>query len=174
MQSLPPLHRLLVLAVVWLLLGCAAHRVVSVGRFPTIDPPLKTIALAPSGGIFADVIGIELSARGYTIADTGTTLALLVMMHKTPDDLFMPEVMAKLKDRGIDAILTVQKTDGEDGLPQTVQIRLYGTEPVADLGGVAWRNGWIRRGVLESAQEIARAMHQEAPAVEAPADQRQY
>lgn len=157
---------LVVLALMWLFNGCAAARVIPVGRFPSIDPPLKTIALAPNCGIYADVIGIELAGRGYTIVDTGATLALLVLMQKTQDDLFNPEVMARFKEHGIDAVLVVQKTDGNDGLPQTVQIRLYSTEPVTDVGGLDWTNSWIRRGLLESAQEIAEAMSPEAPSAE--------
>ena len=46
-------------------------------------------------------------------------------MQKTQDDLFQPEVMARFKEHGIDAVLVVQKTNGKDGLPQTVQIRLH-------------------------------------------------
>jgi hypothetical protein len=166
-------RQLLVLLLVWLLYGCAAGRVIPVGRFQSIDPPLQTIALAPSGGTFADVVGIELAAQSYTIVDTGATLALLVSMQKTQDDLFNPEVMAKLRGRGIDAVLVVRKVDGKDGLPQAVQIRLHSTELLADVGGVDWENSWIRRGVLESAQEIAAAMSQQAPSAEPLPAQRQ-
>jgi hypothetical protein len=167
------LRLLVAFSLVWLLNGCAAGRVVAVGHFPSIDPSFKTIALAPNGGIFADVLGIQLAGQGYTIIDTGGTLALLVLMQKTPESLFSPEVMARLKEHGIDAVLVAQKTDGKDGLPQTVQIRLHRTEPVADVGGVDWRNSWIRRGMLESAQEIAAAMRQEALSTESLPAQRQ-
>jgi hypothetical protein len=166
MREAATLRLLVVLSLLWLLGGCAAGRVVPVERFPSTDLPLKTIALAPNGGIFADVIGIELAGRGYTIVDTGATLALLVLMQKRQHDLLSPEVMAKLKEHGIDAVLVVQKTNGKDGLPQTAQIRLHSTAPVADMGGVDWQNSWIRRGTLESAQEIAAAMSQEAPSAE--------
>ena len=166
MREAATLRLLVVLSLLWLLDGCAAGRVMPVGRFPSIDPPLKSIALAPSGGIFADVIGIELAGRGYTIVDTGATLALLVLMQKSQHDLLSPEVMGQFKERGIDAVLVVQKTDGKDGLPQTAQIRLHSTAPVADMGGIDWQNSWIRRGTLESAQEIAAAMSQEAPSAE--------
>jgi hypothetical protein len=173
MLEAPTVRLFVVLSLVWFLNGCAAARVNPVGRFPYIDPPLKTIALAPNSGIFADVIGIELGGRGYTIVDTGATLALLVLMQKTQDDLFNPEVMARFKEHGIDAVLVVRKQDGKDGLPQTVQIRLHSTEPVADVGGVDWNNSWIRRGMLESAQEIAAAMSQEAPSAAPIRAQRQ-
>jgi hypothetical protein len=166
------LHLLVALSLLWLLDGCAAGRVMSVGRFPAIDPPLKTIALAPNGGIFADVVGIELAGRGYTIVDTGATWALLLLMQQTQEALFSPEVMARLKEHGIDAVLVVQKTDGKDGLPQTVHMRLHSTQSLAEVGGVDWQNSWIRRGVLESAQEIAAAISQEGPSAEALPAQR--
>jgi hypothetical protein len=173
MLEAPTLRLLVMLSLLWLLDACAAGRVMPVGRFPSIDPPLKTIALAPNGGIFAYVIGIELAGRGYTIVDTGATLALSVWMQKSHHDLLSPEVMAELKAHGIDAVLVVQKTDGKDGLPQTAQIRLHSTAPVADIGGVDWQNSWIRRGLLESAQEIAAAMSQEASSAEPLPAQRQ-
>ena len=140
-----------------LLNGCAAGWGIPVGRFQPMDPPLKTIALAPNGGIFADLIGIELSEQGYAIVDTGATLALLVFMQRTQADLLSPEIMAMFKGRGIDAVLVVQKVDGTDGLPQTVHMRLYSTTTSAEVGGFEWENSWIRRGVLESAQAIAAA-----------------
>jgi hypothetical protein len=149
---------LLMLCLVLLLNGCAASRVTPVGRFHSIEPPLTRIALAPNGGTFADLLGMELAGQGYTIVDTGSTLALLVFMQKTPDDLLSPQVMAMLKQRGIDAVLVVQKVDGKNGPLQTVHIRLYSTEQVAEIGGIDWENGWIRLGVLEAAEEIATAM----------------
>ena len=143
------------------------------GTFQSIDPPFKTIALAPNGGLFADVLGIELEGQGYTIIDTGATLALLLLMQKPSESLFSPEVMARFKKHGIDAVLVAQKSDGKDGLPQRVQIRLHRTEPVADVGGVDWENSWIRRGTLESVREIAAAMSQQAQAAEPLPAQRQ-
>jgi hypothetical protein len=166
------LRLLVVLSLLWVVDGCAAGRVKPVGGFPSTDPPLKTIALAPNGGIFADVIGIELAGQGYTIFDTGATLALLMLMQKTQNDLFSPEVIARFKEHGIEAVLVVQKTDGNDGLPQTAQIRLHRTESVTDVGGIDWKNSWIRRGTLESAQEIAAAMSQEVLAADSAPGQR--
>src|SRR5262245_53387702 len=160
MREAATLRLFVVLSLLWLDNGCSAGRVISVGRFPSIDPPIKAIALDPNGGIFADVIGIELAARGYTTFDTGATLALLVLMQKTQHDLLSPEVMARFKEHGIDAVLVVQKTDGNDGLPQTVHIRLHRTGSGTELGGIDWKNSWVRRGTLESAQEIATAMSQ--------------
>jgi hypothetical protein len=95
-----------------------------------------------------------------------------MVMQKTQDDLFNPEVMAKLKERGIDAVLAVRKVDGADGLPQTVQIRLHRTESLASIGGVDWGNRWIRRGIMETAREIAAAVSREIRSAEPLPEQR--
>jgi hypothetical protein len=158
---------LLALALVLLLNGCATSRAVPVGRLQSIAPPLTTIALAPNGGVFANLIGTELAAQGYTIVETGATLALLVFTHMPQHDILDADVMAMLKARGIDAVLIVQKVDGTDGLPQTVHMRLHSTATMAEVGGVDWQNSWFRHGVLESAQEIAAAMSRDARASDA-------
>jgi hypothetical protein len=122
------------------------------------EPVLTTIALTPNGGVFADFIDRALAAQRYTTINTGATLALMVLRHMPEDDILDPEVMDILKARGVDAILVAQKADGTDGLPQMVRVRLYSTASMAEVGGVDWENGWFRRGVLESAQEIAAVM----------------
>jgi len=148
----------LALVLVLLLDGCSASRVSSVGHLQSIQPAPTTIALAPQGGIFADLIGIELAAQGYRIVDTGATLVMLVFGQMSQENLLTPEVIAMLQERGVDALLVVQKVDARDGLPQTVHVRLYSTASMTEVGGVDWKNGWFRRGVLESAQEIAAAL----------------
>jgi hypothetical protein len=151
--------------------GCTAGRVLAVGNFQGFDSSLKTIALAPEGGVFADLIGMALSEEGYVIIDTGATAALLVLLQRSADDLVSPQSLATFKDRGIDAVLITQKVDGKDCLPQTVHMRLYSTDRKVEVGGIDWENSWVRRGALEAAQEIAAAivqhskMPEEAPSV---------
>jgi hypothetical protein len=149
--------------------GCMAGRVLAVGNLQALDPPLKEIALAPQGGVFADLIGVALSEEGYVVTDTGATAALLVLLQRSGDDLLSPQSLASFKARGIDAVLVVQKVDGKDGLPQTVRMRLYSTDRMVEVGGVDWENSWVRRGALEAAQEIAAAIVQRSkPSEEAP------
>jgi hypothetical protein len=138
--------------------GCTAGRVLAVGDFQGFDPPLKTIALAPEGGVFADLIGMALSEEGYVILDTGATAALLVLLQRSADDLLNPQSLAIFKERGIDAVLVTQKVDGKDGLPQTAHMRFYSTERMLEVGGIDWENSWVRRGALEAAREIAAAI----------------
>jgi hypothetical protein len=140
--------------------GCTAARVIPVGSFQSIESPPKTIALAPSGAVFADLIGVALAEQGYTIIDSGATLALLMLMQQSADDLLSPQVLSMLKERGVDAVLLVPRVAAEDGLPESVHVRLYSTDEMAEVGGIDWQNSWRRRGVWEAAQEIATAMAQ--------------
>jgi hypothetical protein len=140
--------------------GCTAGRVILVGSFQSIESPPKTIALAPSGAVFADLIGMALSAQGYTIIDSGATSALLVLMQQSAADLLSPQVLGLLKERGVDAVLVVPRVTGEDGLPESIYVRLYSTDEMAEVGGIDWQNSWSRRSLWEAAQEIATAMAQ--------------
>jgi hypothetical protein len=149
---------LLALSLLLLGNGCTAGRVLTVGTFQALDPPPRTIALAPRGGVFADLIGIMLAEEGYIIIDTGATAALLALLQRSADDLLGPQSLGNLRERGIDAVLVTEKVDGNDGLPQTVSTRLYSTARMVEIGGVDWENSWVRRGVLEAAQEIAAAI----------------
>ncbi len=154
---------ILALMLVIHMTGCRGSLVMPVGRFQSLVPPLKTIALAPDSATFGDLIGMALTEHGYTIIDSGATLALLVLMQKSPDDLLGPQVLRMLKERGIDAVLVVHKVDAKDGLPQTVQVRLHSTDQMAEVGGVDWENGWVHSNVLEAAQDIATALAQDSP-----------
>jgi hypothetical protein len=146
--------------------GCTAGRVIAVGSLQSLDSPPKTIALAPSGAVFADLIGVALSEQGYTIVDSGATSALLVLMQQSAADLLSPRVLGLLKGHGVDAVLVVPRVAAEDGLPESVHVRLYSTDEMAEVGGIDWQNSWMRRGVWEAAQEIATALAQSArPAV---------
>jgi hypothetical protein len=138
--------------------GCAAARLTPVGHLSDLDRPMTTVALAPQGGLFADLVGFELAQRGCTVIDTGGTLALLVLMHKSAAALDAPEVMPALAQRGIDAVLTIETVPGKDHAPEAVQARLRTTSPATELGGVDWRNRWGRRSPIIAAGEIAAAL----------------
>jgi hypothetical protein len=150
--------RMLVCCVVWVATGCAAARITPVGNWGAIDQPIMTVALAPRGGLFADLVGFDLTQRGCKIIDTGGTLALLLLKHKSEADMEEPEVMLALARRGIHALLTIDKVEGQDHLPDAVQVRVRTTSPPAALGGFDWQNRWGRRSPVEAAHEIAGAL----------------
>jgi len=147
-----------ILALAMQVSGCTAGRIVPVGTLRSVAPPLKAVALAPDGGVFADLIGMTLEEHGFIIIDTGATAALLVLTQRRATDLLQAQGFEMLRGRGVDAILVVDRVNARDGLPQTVRIRLHSTETKDEIGGVDWENSWIRRGVLEAAQEIAQAI----------------
>ena len=153
---------LLALLLVLEMSGCTAGRVTPLGRVQAMDPPPKTIALAPTGGIFADLIGMALSEHGYAIVGTGATAALIVLMRTSVNDLLSPPVLGMLKARAVDAVLVVEKVEAEDGFPQRARVRLYSTDQGGQVGGIEWENSWIRRRALEAADEIAAAIDRES------------
>jgi hypothetical protein len=150
--------RMLVCCVAWVATGCAAARITPVGNLGVIDQPVTTVALAPQGGLFADLVGFELAQRGCKIIDTGGTLVLLLLMHKNEAEMEEPEVMHALAQRDIHAVLTIDKVEGQDHLPDAVQARVQTTSPPAALGGFDWHNRWGRRSPVEAAHEIAAAL----------------
>jgi hypothetical protein len=138
--------------------ACAAARITPVGNFGDLDATMTTVALAPQGGLFADLVGFDLAQRGCTIIDTGGTLALLVLMQKSAAELEAPEVMQGLAQRGIQAVLSIDKVAGEDQGPDLARAREQATSPVAELGGIDWQNRWGKRSPVEAAHEIASAL----------------
>jgi hypothetical protein len=148
-------RRPVALCMAMLASACAAARHTPVGHVEPLDRPITTIALAPQGGLFGDLVGFELAQRGCTVIDTGSTLALLVLMQQSAAALEEPEVMQALARRGIHAVLTIETVEGEDHAPDAVQARVRTTSPVAALGGVDWQNRWGRRSPVMAAYEIA-------------------
>jgi len=143
-------------------LSCGSSSVSSVkGSLP---PNIK-IALAPSGGVLADAIGVELFNRGYTIFDTNQMSNMLVTLNLSEIEMMTPKSLKLIHDRGIDAIISVKAVSGSDGNPQSASIRINSTSTGEILAGLSWQNGWggqegsildrsMRKGLAESAKEI--------------------
>ena len=75
--------RIMALLLASSLVACAGSRIstVSPGNGIKVTQPVKTIAMAPSGGLFADAIAVELANRGFHIIDTAQTSQLLVRLN---------------------------------------------------------------------------------------------
>lgn len=151
-----------------LLAACSAPSKISM--LPVSDGlpshSVKVIALTPDGGLLADAIGIELSNRGFKVIDATTTTRAMVRTGLTETVTTQPEALSKLRDQGIDAVLSVQTLAGYDQLPQSASVRVNSTDTGRVLAGMTWQNGWggtpgsmadraNRRGLVEAAQEIA-------------------
>jgi hypothetical protein len=129
-----------------------------VGDLGAIDQPISTVALAPQGGLFADLVGFNLTQGGCRIIDTGGTLTLLLLIHKNAAEVHEPGVIQALAQHGIHALLTIENVEGQDRSPDAAQARVQRTSPPAMLGGLDWQNRWGRRSSVEAAHEIASAL----------------
>ncbi len=149
------------------LISCASSKVtLSRGHIPHN----LVIALAPSGGILADAVGIELFNRGYTVIDTAQMSNLMVRYNMTEIELSKPQNLKALKEEGIDGILTVKSVRGYDRKPQSAAVRINSTKAWSEIiAGVSWQNGWggqqgsivdrsKRKDITGAAKEIVRAL----------------
>ena len=77
--------------------------------------------------------------------------------------------MAKFREQGIDALLTVRSVAGYDQQPTSATARINSTHTGRVLAGITWQNGWggqegsvadrqHRKGLAEAASEIAEAL----------------
>jgi hypothetical protein len=136
-----------------------------------VSHPVKAIALAPDGGLLADAVGVELSNKGFTVVDSVATSKLMVRLNLNEIEIARPEGLAKLKDQGIDAFLTVRAAGGYDQQPQSASARVNSTHTGQVIAGISWQNGWggqagsiadrtMRKGLAEAASDIANALVQ--------------
>jgi hypothetical protein len=149
------------------LTGCATSQVsvVPVSATAASTANVKTIAMAPDGGLLADAVAVELSNRGYTVIDGAATSRMMVRLNLNEVEIATPVGLAKFKEQGIDAFLSVRSAGGYDEQPQSASARLNSTATGQILSGVTWQNGWggeagsmadrvMRKGLAQSAKEI--------------------
>jgi len=106
-------------------------------------PRQMVIALAPSGGVLADAIGIELFNRGFTVVDTQQFSNFMVRHNMTELEFSQPQNLKIIKEEGINAILMVKSVAGYDQKPQSATARLNSTDDWGKIiAGVSWKNGW--------------------------------
>lgn len=157
------------LFIFFLLSGCAGSRISEMGQSNIIAVPVKVIALDPSGGLFADAVGVELLNLGYEVIDTATTSRMITRLNLTEIEVNRPTGLQKLKDQGIDAYLSVRATSGRDGVPNSAIARINNTSTGKIIAGVTWQNGWggqsgsiadrtMRKGLSEAVTEISTAL----------------
>ncbi len=144
------------------LISCSGSRVSSVKG--TLHRDIR-LALAPSGGLMADAIGVELFNRGFTVFDTNQMTNLLFRLNMNEIELSDPKNLSALYDEGIDAVLHVKASVAFDGRPQSASIRVNGTSSGRILAGLSWQNGWaanagsvadraMRKDLADAAVEI--------------------
>ena len=165
---------LILLLLIINLVGCATSKVSQLPVVVSATHSVRAIAMAPEGGLLAEAVGIELSNIGYTIIDCSTTSKLLIRLNIDEIELAKPQGLEKLRDKGIDAYLTVKGAGAYDGQIQSASARASSTHTGCIISGVSWQNGWggrvgsiqdriMRKGLAEAAQEIARALANSLP-----------
>ena len=89
------------LAVSSVLMSACGGSKVSLTPGQPVGHAVNTIALAPSGGLLADAIGIELFNRGYTVVDTSNIIGthLMEIIRRHAHELFSRQDAKKLLDR---------------------------------------------------------------------------
>jgi hypothetical protein len=149
--------------------GCASSKVSVVPVAGALTQSVKIIAISPDSGLLAEAVAVELSNRGYTIIDSATTSRTMVRLNLNEIDIARPEGLAKLRDQGIDALLTVRAAGGYDEQPQSATARVSSTHTGRVVAGIIWQNGWggqagsiadrtMRKGLAQAAKEIADAL----------------
>jgi hypothetical protein len=117
---------------------------------------------------------VELANRGFVIVDPGTTNSLIARLGLTEIEVAQPAGLARLKEQGIDAYLTIRSADGYSGAPASASARLTSTYNGQVLGGLTWQNGWggaegspadrvMRSGLSQAAQQIAEGLVKRIP-----------
>lgn len=147
--------------------GCGTSQTSSLPT--TQNAAVKTIAMMPGGGILADAVAIELSARGFRVIDSAATSSLMVRLTLKEIEITQPAGLSKFRSQGIDAVLVVRAAAGNDRQPQSASARMSSTENGALIAGVTWQNGFggesgsiadrvMRKGLTQAATEIANAL----------------
>lgn len=159
------LSKLITVFCVFFLVACGTAPTVSNISNQKPISPIKTIALSSSGGMLADAIGVELSNRGFSVFDGQSTNALAARIGMDEFEMSRPEGMFKLKQRGIDAYISVKSSSGYDGRPDSASVRVNETETGKVIAGVIWQNGHngmrgsmadsgARSGLVDTAAQI--------------------
>ena len=147
------------------LAGCSSSSISSTRAAAPVHA-VNTVALAPSGGIMADAVGIELFNHGFQVFDTAQTSNLFVRLDLSEVEVARPAGLRALVAEGIDAYIAVRSVAGAGNQPQSASVRVNSTHNGAMLAGLTWENGWggmagsiadrtMRSDLSEAADEIA-------------------
>lgn len=167
--------RQLILTIVLpvLVSSCATSKVSTVLAPSQAQQKVRSIAIAPGGGLLADAVGVDLSNRGFTVIDPAATSNMMVRLNLNEVEIAQPEGLSKLRGQGVDAFLVVRAAGGYDQQPQSASARMTSTRDGQLLAGVSWQNGFggqagsiadrvMRKGLAEAASEIAAALAERA------------
>ena len=152
-----------------LLSGCASPTIRTSYLEGKWDYPIRTIAIAPTGGILAEAIGIELLNYDYKIVDIAQTTNLMMRLNLEEVELSQPQNMSLLAEENIDALLLVKSVAGYDDNIQSATAKLILTRNNKAVVGIIWENASagqqgsladrdVRVGLSYTATQIVRAL----------------
>lgn len=154
--------------------GCGTTKVSEAPRRAAPTQPINTIAMAPSGGLLADALGVELFNAGYQVIDTAQFSALMVRADVSEYEILAPQNLTKLQAQGIDAVLSAKAAADIDGNPKSASVRLTSTRDGQLLAGLTWQNAWggmsgsvadrvMKKDLTAAAEQIANELVKQLP-----------
>jgi hypothetical protein len=149
--------------------GCQAGHVTSAKALPPLPHRVETIALAPSGGVLADAIGVELFGLGFRVVDTAEFSNLLIRDNLSEIEVSQPQNLKLLHERGIDAILVCKAVARDDDRLESASVRVTSARTGELIAGTTFQGGWggargsiadsvMASGLNDAAKQIAEAL----------------
>ncbi len=162
---------LLAATLVAFLSACSTAKMSAVQPAARPAKAVTTIALAPGSGVMGEAIGVELFNRGITVVDADQARSIMARAGLQEYEMTTTAGYAALREKGLEAVLTVKAVAADDGTPESASVRVTDTATGAILAGLSWQNGWggmrgsmadrtMRANLSSAAQEIAAEIHQ--------------
>jgi hypothetical protein len=117
---------------------------------------VRTLWVAPNGGLLGDALSVELARLGFTIVDKASTTTRTIRIDASEAEMVQPQSLSEMRQAGVDAMVFVRSAAARDGNPQSATVRIVSTNDGVMIGGATWRNGGAySRGSID-AQTTAR------------------
>ena len=122
-------------------------------------------------GCWLTPLELELANQGFRIIDANQTTNLLIRLNIDEIEISLPQNLDRIKQRGIDAYLSVRSVGGRGGTVESATATVLSTDTGNMLAGVSWQNAWggqsgsiadrmMRKGLTDAAVEMASALAQ--------------
>ena len=151
---------LIIINLLLLIGGCGNSNISGIQS----DCNIEKIAIASGSGVLGDAVGVELFNRGFTIIDSQETTAIIGRMGLKEFEVTSASGYEALKEKGIDAVLSVKTVDADDGTPESASVRITDTSTGQVITGLTWQNKKMgsklvyiltRKNLSDAAKEIA-------------------
>ena len=158
------------LIIIFILSGCSTSSM-SVKQAQGPIKKVESLAIAPGSGVLGDAVGLELFNLGMNVMDANQANSIVGRAGLSEFEVTTTKGYATLRDKGIDAVLSVKAIIANDGTPESASIRVTETDQGKIIAGVSWENGWggqrgsmadrtMRDNLSEAAQDIAEELYE--------------